>query len=168
MSQINRVPKGFLSLLEAKTQGRTPATVVPQLSPTIDLSQFYLNDVQLQLRGTSDTTVDSIGDYGSVQVPDGEAWLVYSISCICTLLSSAWTVNASAAIEIPSGLGRMYFSNPGFIPTLNIVGQELSRSKYFDTPLFLSSGATMFLRNHAAIGFSQRVDTSVIYKKLDV
>lgn len=126
MAIINRVPKGFLGLLDSKTQGRTPGASQGDLQPVVDLTQFYTADLPLK------TTV-ATGSFGSgsigtlintVTVPAGELWIVNGVS---------------AAVVVPAagGLGYEYElavdTNTGFgAHWLTSVTQSLSGLAQFE------------------------------------
>lgn len=87
MAIINRVPKGFLGLLDAKTLGETPSETTGMLQPTVDLRKFYEFDLPLR-DATATETGSFIGEFARVTVPDGEAWLVHVITAKATALAS--------------------------------------------------------------------------------
>lgn len=86
MAVINRVPKGLLSLLDAKTLGRTPANVEPEVSVGIDATPMYFADIPLEVEFDIATGITALGVPVSVTIPAGQTWLVYELSLRCTNL----------------------------------------------------------------------------------
>ena len=77
MGQVNRIPRGFLDLIGAQTQGKNPPIFSDGLSPIIDMTPLYL----AQTLGThKENLAHTIaGEQIAVTVPNDEVWLLLSL-----------------------------------------------------------------------------------------
>lgn len=77
MGSVNRIPRGFLDLIGAQTQGKNPPIFSDGLSPIIDMTPLYLAETlgahKLNFAHTTN------GEQASVVIPTGEVWLLLSI-----------------------------------------------------------------------------------------
>lgn len=88
MAKVNKVPAGFLDLLGAKTQGKTPPNFSEVLAGVVEMGEFYLADSLSGVR--ADVNHGGEGVIQSFTVPEGELWLVrgFSINTVLPALTS--------------------------------------------------------------------------------
>jgi hypothetical protein len=109
-NSINRYPRGFLSLLDGKTDGRTPQNWTSELSTILDLSQLYLNSFK-QVESGSTTAFVGVGFQGAstgtvlLAPPDDEIWWVHNIDVSSggAALGGGVTIGGHAAINWGNG-----------------------------------------------------------------
>lgn len=87
MGQINSIPKGFLDLFNAQQQGKTPPAYVDAVAPIIDMSELYLGNY---LSGHQIDAVHAGTSVYTVEVPDGEVWLLRTLGVGSNITSAAW------------------------------------------------------------------------------
>lgn len=81
MGNINRVPKGLLSLLDSQTQGKNPDTMSDTVSPVYDMGPSWLLSKGYEIVTFSSAPVVAVGGYAQgFTVPDGELWAVYQVT----------------------------------------------------------------------------------------
>lgn len=69
---IARRPAGLLDLLLTQQQGKNPSELGDVVSPTIDLTSLYEQEVLATT--IASITADAVNDFSSIIIPDGEAW----------------------------------------------------------------------------------------------
>lgn len=144
MGAINRVPRGLLPLLDAKTMGQTPPDLASVVQPTLELFELYAADIPFEVTAATDTSTPVAGGLlAPVTVPAGEVWLVYGASgrCVHTengtqvlVLSLDLSSDNSAIIFLTSGV--FGFTQPGTI------GDPRSTTYNPDKPLLVSAGSS--------------------------
>jgi len=77
MGNVNRIPRGFLDLIGAQTQGKNPPVFSDGLSPVVDMTPLYL----AQTLGTHKVQVShtAASQQVSITVPSDEVWLLLSL-----------------------------------------------------------------------------------------
>lgn len=172
MGTINRVPKGLLPLLDAKTLGRTPSESLDVLQPTLELGSFYATDIPYQIGVNFSLVVDAVGSYAPVTVPDGKLWMVYNVGYVFTALAAGggrvqgWIRfrPSSAAIGVPFGESLQV----GTGLQIAGIGESVAKSQTFESPFMAPSGSVFELQNGEAIGNNARADVYVLYRELSV
>lgn len=78
MGQVNRIPSGFLDLLGAQSQGKTPPLYADVLGPVVDMGELYRgNALSMVVETLAHTTFGNTQDF---TVPAGETWLLRAVS----------------------------------------------------------------------------------------
>lgn len=112
MSTINRVPDGFLGLLDAKTGGRTPLEIEPRLQAGLDLTQFYVANLPLETEIAIGTVTGA--DVGNLEIvvtiPAGEQWFVRGISGQLVVPLAANGYRFEMAVDTSTGLGLHFLT----------------------------------------------------------
>lgn len=112
MSTINRVPDGFLGLLDAKTGGRTPLDIEQRLQTVLDLTSFYAANLPLETEIAIGTVTGA--DVGNlvlpVTVPDGEQWFVRGVSGQMVVPVAANGYRFEIAVDTTTGLGLHFLT----------------------------------------------------------
>jgi hypothetical protein len=101
-SPLQKGPAGLLSFLELKTNGESPKLFGGELTPVIDVAEFY--SATDQLVGVAAGNVTNQGDAITATVPAGFMWRLRAVSFL--LVSPA----AGAAVD---GLGASVYYDPG-------------------------------------------------------
>jgi hypothetical protein len=172
MSVINRVPKGFLGLLDAKTQGNTPAEPIGLLSPVLDLTDNYLADLQLQTAVASGTF--GSGDIGTnineVEVPAGQLWYVYGVSG--EVVAGATTLSNygfGLVVDTNTGFGAHWLTEFQTAPILALLQFESWQVAWNNPkPLLLGSGSILAMRQTRLWSNASACTTSVLFRSVVV
>ena len=147
MGVINRAAQGFLDLVDAQTQGRSPPAFVDAVAPTVDLSQFYLADVL----GYYDSEENHTGPgvINTMTVGDDEIWRVRGLSVEMPNASSAaaeqWAVRLSRAPRQPEntpisdGSPWIWMSGVDLMGTTTSA-RDVVRAIWFPEPLVMLPG----------------------------
>ena len=77
MGSVNRIPRGFLDLVGAQTQGKNPPVFSDGLSPIVDMTPLYLAETLGTHKIIISHTVSAQQE--AVTVPTGEVWLLLSL-----------------------------------------------------------------------------------------
>lgn len=168
MGMINRVPKGLLGVLDAKTLGRTPEDLAPVVTGVMDLTAYYENDIPQTIVSASDAAVAAVGDFAPITVPEGELWLVYAVSSI---------VAAQAAGDALF-CQPIYFDGTGQVTLANIqgafngsaigAGEQNSATAVFERPFRASSSDQFLTKYPRSVGLNVTVSTSVLRRVVTV
>jgi hypothetical protein len=86
-SQINRVPFGFLSLIDSQNMGRNPAQLLPEVRGIVDMRPFYVQDAQRIAHNSVNVTQPN--QAAELTVPNNEIWDLMNISSMGTIAGSA-------------------------------------------------------------------------------
>lgn len=172
MAAINRVPKGFLGILDAKTGGRTPAEPLGALAPTMDLTPNYLADIPLEVvQASTGAAVLALQFVAPVTVPAGELWYVYAVSVEIVGTAANWAVGVPALSgPTDGGVTNVSLAVPPIVETApaGVVHQLITGVK-FDSPLLLSSGSVLGLWATQQLGTGgSNGRTKVIFRKVTV
>lgn len=170
MAVVNRVPRGLLGLLDAKTQGQTPSDTTGVLSPVIDLTPNYLADIPFDVGQASDIS-NTVGlNLGVVTVPAGELWYVYAISSE-QISAGAGTSGAIATVlNVPTAALSMVLAT-SFAPSVVPYGAGNSNAAFvnFPNPILLGPGAQIASRVIVPVGGGSPNNlTSVLYRSVSV
>lgn len=169
MAVINRVPQGFLGVLDAKTQGQSPADVSPVLSAGIDLTQFYLGDRPLNtaVATTAGVNANGVVAGSAITVPDGELWFVYAAQT--QAISTAGTAGHSFSWRLTTLdnnflHGRQFNSGLAIATGITAIAQD-----WFETGLHVPAGC-VFAPYVAFIGGGNvfTVTMAVLYRSVQV
>lgn len=143
MGRLQRNAEGFLSLIGNKIGGREPTVVADTVVAGIDMTQLLLG--RTLAVETVTVATSNYGDGAELTVPDGEVWLLTSVS---------WAVLTGAAGQQFSL--HVYLTN---LPQSTTPGDEaiilagpidpggvagihtVSRAATFDTPFVLTAGS---------------------------
>ena len=77
MGDVNRIPRGFLDLVGAQTQGKNPPVFSDGLSPIVDMTPLYLAQTLGTHKEIFAHTV--AGQQIATVVPSDEIWLLLSL-----------------------------------------------------------------------------------------
>lgn len=97
MGTINRVPFGWLSLIDSQNFGRNPVEALESVTPTVDLYTLLGQD-RLDVVLNSAAPVGGTNALVSILVPQNEVWDLYCVSTRI-LLGPSGTATARFAIE---------------------------------------------------------------------
>lgn len=105
---INRLPNGFLGLLDLKTGGRNPETLFRSVQPVVDMTRFYAESPNEFLLATITITGDTGGGFfpftapvGGLVVPQNEVWYLSYAS-----VSVGFTLAAGQSAMAAPGLRK--------------------------------------------------------------
>lgn len=172
MSIINRVPKGWLGILDAKTQGQTPKDPLTQLTPSMDLTPNYLADIPLQI-GFNQTSaaVLAFTFVAPVEVPAGELWYVYACGCEFVNAGAGYS-NGVIAVSGPVDGGVTVcplFTNQSWDAAPQGGNWTTLLGITYPTPLLLSSGSVLGILVGQQVGTgASNGRTKVAYRSVKV
>ena len=167
MAEINRVPRGLLGLLDAKTGGRTPQNADQNLRFGLEQLPFYLADLPQRTATDQDTPVTTSGAHNTIEIPAGELWFVYSMTVDCAALAGIFPVFGGLIRSTDGQQIRIGDQNSDFALGALPLGQTAYWNYTWQTPLVVGAG-TVF-RDWFTIapgGAGATVQTSVWYKSV--
>lgn len=171
MGAVNRYPQGLLGLLSAKTDGKTPDQASETLSPTLDLTPFYLSGISLSIAEASESG-STIGTFADIEVPTGETWMVYAIESRMTAVTAGDTGHVAPEMYNVQGtqVGGMIFNETvlGFAFTAGTSGEIQSNKVVFPAPVVVRSPIAFRTRG-MRLGAVTTVllETRVLYYRLE-
>jgi len=140
VKNIQRYPRGILSLLGVQNAGESPAVLDPRLQAVVDISSFFQTD-RLSISGGTTAAVAAVG-YAPTTGLNGpsaeEMWLVHSVD-----------VRPSAALGAATAYGyQVALLSRGNVHVLSdfvasAVGEEYAATVIFNNPLILQSGDSL-------------------------
>lgn len=137
VKNIQRFPRGILSLLGVQNSAEAPGVLDPRVMGVVDIEPFFTTD-RLTISGGTTAAIAAVGyaPTASLNGPiDGEMWLVNSID-----------VRPSAALAAATAYGyQVALSSRGNIHVLSdfvasAVGEVYAATIAFSRPLLLQSG----------------------------
>ena len=169
MAVINRVARGILSLLDAKTGGNLPNDLGQVIQGGIDFTPFLLADIGLS--GEQTTQSASVANIGGtraqVDVPPGETWAVVAVSCTVVAPIAGGTFRICPAVRAAGSL-------TGFVNMTTVegaynmvVGESTINAVTLSQPWFLNSGGALACRIANAFGAAANVTTDVAFYRLN-
>jgi len=171
VSIINRVPRGWLGTLDAKTQGRTPREPLTNLTPTFDMTPNYLPDIPLQVgQGQSAGAVVFVSFDATITVPATELWYVYGVMSELTNTATNYAIGIPAVRTAFDGGGTavvgMTTMQSDFAP--NTAEFDLN-SWFSESPFLAGSGTTFGIWVQRSVGTGASVGrTRVLYRSVTV
>lgn len=171
MAVINRVPRGLLPLLDAKTGGQTPKEFSGQLTPVLDLYENYSADIQFELETQNNNAVLVLGSLNlPVTVPEGEQWLVYSASASARYSTGAQSVGCTLLFSpgpaITDAIPLAMPANDG--PFTAFALQTMGATWTPERPVLFRSGNTFWMSptqgTYNAVNANNK--TQVLFRKL--
>lgn len=136
-SLVNRLPVGLLSLLGIKSTGLNPSTLLDEVRPTVDLSQYYLSDTWENTFGlTAAANAPGLWAATAIAPPRGQLWvyddlvvsvtsnllagttyrvrpIVFDVASSIVMASATTSVTFTAGEQCSIGFGRPVIIRPG-------------------------------------------------------
>lgn len=129
--EVNRVPRGLLSLLDMQARGQVPRMLSSELSGSLELLELYLLQNRSSVQGT--VVINAVGNFnftGPV-VPQDEIWYVWQV----TMQPTAALVGAGGLIRFAAG----WFVQPNTRP--HQLGDEIGyQAQAGDLPTAIARG----------------------------
>lgn len=126
--QVN--PNGLLGLLQLKNRGQFPQRLDPNLQPTLELLDWYLQDNAAQV-GESGLAIAAVGAtvVPSLLVPAGEAWWVNDY-VVSAQAAAGQTLEFAGGWSIPGGAS--YQLGPYELTTVGLNARtRIDRRRFF-------------------------------------
>lgn len=168
MAVVNRVPRGLLGLLDAKTQGQTPKDTLPDLQPSIDLTDNYVADLPLQAEQGTAITSSVATTQAVVEVPAGQLWYVF---CVTTQSVSTGANRDGIAVPVlrspVSGGLQIPLETVYFTPQTLALGESHVVSRVFGKPWLVGPGTefgSVILHTNGQLSLT----TSVVFRSVSV
>jgi hypothetical protein len=143
---MNRVPRGLLSLIDSRTQGKNPDVFGDIVQPTFDMMSMIAmsKGYETVSASTLGVPVPSVG-LGQVTVPNSEVWMVRLADA--SIVAQDATINARVALEYQDSASstRMVLFETT-LANLLLVGASTAAARVFHLP-FLASGGSTFSTN---------------------
>jgi hypothetical protein len=112
--RIGRYPQGYLELLDAKSNGVTPADASDFVQPVLDLTEYYANRARA-IASASTSTVSATGFWGGVTsaaiVPEGELWRVHNVTVFSTALAAVTAYRIRGCVSLPLLSGQLIMAD---------------------------------------------------------
>ena len=143
MTQINRIPQGYLDFLQAQTGGKTPPEVADAVIPSIDLDELYAQHLHAAYQAN---VLTGLGTTTVVTVPEGESWMLRGIGTFVTLASNLDEDSLQFSLSrhprtIP-GSALFPEANIWVTPTIRVAnnGDQLANAILFPKPYLMPAG----------------------------
>lgn len=78
MGIVQRIPRGYLSLIGAQTSGRNPDVATEEVRPTIDMTRYY-DGYFVDFESLS-FVANAAGVTHNIDVPAAETWILLGMS----------------------------------------------------------------------------------------
>lgn len=149
MGKLNRVPVGFLDLLDDTAQGKTPPQYADFVQPELDATELYLAS-SLAVVG-QDNTHSSAPTVFTIDVPNDEAWVLRAASVIVTHANIAqgeeWRLSVGLLPRTSSadtaGSPRAGIWSSKFLDVV-IANDSASDSHFFPRLITIPGGSRVF------------------------
>lgn len=167
---IQRFPKGLISVLGMTATGETPHTLGQEITGELDLLDYYLLDRTRQLAFTSGVIPGAgVASCGAASGPaPGKAFLVYDISFLLQGVGAGATIWLSLGV-IRQGTVANCILLPGLQSGRLIAGESTARAVHFEKPMILRAGDTLGVRTIEFTGApAATVFGDMYYAEIDV
>jgi len=172
MAIVNRVPVGFLPLLDAKSGGNTPAQISEFLQPTLDMAELYMTDIPFEVEIDSTTHQPAIGTINNpITIPAGQQWLVYFVNAQVIYQTASQSIRCAVSLDVSSdNSANVTIANdePGGFTSVAL--QRQNAICQFERPVIFRSGTRFACQ---VVGGSWAATngttiTTVLYRKLQL
>jgi len=171
MSIINRVPKGWLGTLDAKTLGATPKETVPNLQPVQDITANYLADIPLEAA----TAIASFGSgsigtvINTVTVPAGELWYVYGVAgSVIIGATGGAKYGFDLVVDTNTGVGAHFLTSSVVFAAAKVQFESNQRGITWNPPLLFGSGTSFGLWQNELWAAAYVCTTSILHRRVTV
>ena len=168
MAVINRVPRGLLGLLDAKTSGNTPGTFREDLQPVIDLTDYYETDIPQAVIVETDNAVNTAGFHAGVVVPDGELWLVYAVSSTVAAQQNNDVMFSNPVYDDNLSSVALAPTSGPFNGLSSLAGEIAQNGVTFNEPLRALPGNRFLTNLYRNVGLNVTVTTAVLRKVIQI
>ena len=161
MGDVNRIPRGFLDLIGAQTQGKNPPVFSDGLSPIVDMTPLYL----AQTLGTHKETLlhSNNAEQLAVVVPSDEVWWLLSVATtsLSTVAGSfeQWAFIIKDVIRETGGATHLPAIHVSPLVTISLINQLLATGHTLPAPILIQGGmeliAKLMQRDANAARFAQ-------------
>lgn len=148
MGQVNRIPRGFLDLVGAQTQGKNPPLFSDGLSPIVDITPFYLAEtVGIDRLNLAHTVV---GNVGTFIIPQDETWSIIAVGstavvALATEFEQIQWQTLSTPRQVPVGtVPAVFFTTP--LLSVTTINQTLAHGFVLPRQLVLNGGVQIQAR----------------------
>lgn len=137
---IQRFPSALLPLLSIKSSD-TPAELLQQVQPGLELLPFYLAD-RLETQVGLLAGVTTAGAEITQTVPAGEYWYIWNLAATAQAITVGSNVQLSVGYRSPANLGPAIAAMQA--PVVSIAGQTISLPGIPPAGLLLGPGCVIF------------------------
>jgi hypothetical protein len=160
---INRVPQGFLSLLDLKAQGENAKELSPTLVSVLDALDFYLSPIRANVTGT---VAPALGPNDAVAgtlltAQPGEVWIVRQVSAFM-----AADIAAASTIELQVGWVPIVGTWVGLGSVSGVRGPAERAVSSWGHPFLLQPGDQLGFYVSVLTGAPGNVRTSAMISRL--
>lgn len=141
MANIQRSPKGFLSLLGIVGQNPPPLTS-ENVQPTLEMLELYAAD-RLTPVSASEAAVSAIGSFADLPVPPTEAWLVVSVGFLITSINGALTQQRFSTLLVQQGTTNAPLNHYETSVAAPAVGDEIRYGSQVSPRLIMRPGMSL-------------------------
>lgn len=153
--KINRVAAGLLATIDNRQAQQTPGELRDDVQSTLDMRAYLESNVGIEIAQVVQGGVNAVGDWATIQVPDGELWSVRAITALFVAGAIADRVDPGINIYnlpgLPTSPGIMLGSIALPISGTS-AGQEFDADVKFDQGLLLRGGTIITARAKSITG----------------
>jgi len=161
--RLQKVPRAFLDALDLKTDGRAPPEFSDAIAGVLNMAPFYFAE-DIQTNGTTGT-VTANGDTIALVVPQGQYWLVHSVSGFVDMPSAAAeAMRGAVALRLPATQALFqYLSSTVWAD--GVVGQNsgLSVAYVASQPWLAPPGSTFLFVSQRTYAAARAASVRVTY-----
>ena len=169
MSQVNRIPIGYLDLVGNETQGKNPFESLESLRPTVSMDQFYLGQTLGNVNATF--TNSGIGVVSFTDVPSDELWILLSVSLTETQDAGQLTQFEVNIQRTPrqdnvalGGFAGIFVSR---VMTVATTGDIAAEAFLLPQPMVLTPGTRIVYRILQWAGLSRTARKQMLFHRLN-
>ena len=174
---LNRVPAGLLSLFQIKEQGQNPNLLDDNVTPALEMENFYLTAIGLSLEIAQEAGVafaDLASNVATITIPDNEIWVVKALESnfTTTTAGTGLTLVTPTIRNINGNPNQISFVLNNYVSNTIVCPPQVNGSDhwpiYFDNPLYLPGGVLIssYVSNFVGTGVGT-VDTRCLYYRIE-
>jgi len=142
MGTMNRVPRGLLSLIDSRTQGKNPDVFGDVVQPTFDMFNMLAMSKGFETVSATTLAVPVISTgLGRVTVPAGEVWIVRLADASATAQDATFSARIALNYQDSSSSVTVALFETT-LANLLLVGASTSAVRVFHLPFLASAGSS--------------------------
>lgn len=164
---VQTYPLGFLSLLTAKVTGDTPRDLGGEVTPSLEMFEFFAAQLGLTSSSADSLAQTVAGSGATVTIPQGECWEIIAIQASAANGAAALDVQMHARVSpVNSALPSVILATARATLSANVNGVHAIFAP--SRPLIFPPGTRVIAQLGGTVGTAVDLTCRVLYRPLPV
>lgn len=170
MTDINRIPRGWLNLLGVQTSGKNPNVALETVQPVTEMSQLLYGD-RMSSEQTTFTPTTTPQVFTHI-VPSDEIWILFGASMSMNGAApnpsvATWDLNLRRFPNAGGAGGQGLWSTIILDNTGLAAGATAYQSTTFPVPLVLQGGVEFLINHRISVGALHGISMTLLIARLN-